>query len=338
MNFKKLVAPSYGGPEVLQVVEEPIPEPGEGEVLLRMVAAGVSFADVMWMSGTVPGGPKTPFTPGYDVVGTVQKVGPGVSDLAVGERVAAQVHYGGYAEYVVVPSRQGVKLPAELDPVRAVCAILNYLTAYQIYHRVAHVTDQPGTRVLIHGAAGGVGTALLDLGRLFGYEMYGTARKSKQGVVMKLGGTPIDYEAEDFVDGILKRTRTGVDLVIDPIGGPHFWQSFRTLRRGGILVATASMASVRGLSMLRTILYYMQVSLWDFLPNGRSATFLDLEVLNEKNPTWYQEDLPRVLRYLAEGQIDPIVARVMPLTKAAEAHRLLLDRQVEGKIVLVPGP
>ena len=337
MNYKKIVAPRFGGPEVLQVVEEPIPEPGEGTVLVKMLTAGVSFADVMWMSGTVPGGPKTPFTPGYDVVGTVQKLGPGVSGLAVGERVAAQVHYGGYAEYVVVPSKQAVKVSVELDPTRAVCAVLNYLTAYQIYHRVAHVTDKPSTRVLIHGAAGGVGTALLDLGRLFGFEMYGTASKNKQDVVTKLGGKPMDYEAEDFVEGILKRTASGVDVVIDPIGGPHFWQSFRTLRRGGMLVATASMASVRGLSMLRTILHYMQVSLWDFLPNGRSATFLDLEVLSEKNPAWYQEDLRQVLRYLSEGKINPIVARVMPLTKAAEAHRLLLDRQVEGKIVLVPG-
>ena len=337
MNYKKIVASTFGGPEVLQVVEEPIPEPGEGELLVKMLTAGVSFADVMWMSGTVPGGPKAPFTPGYDVVGTVQKLGPGVSGLAVGERVAAQVHYGGYAEYVIMPSRQAVPAPVELDPKRAVCAVLNYLTAYQIYHRVAHIADKPSPRVLIHGAAGGVGTALLDLGRVFGFDMYGTASKNKQGVVTKLGGKPIDYEAEDFVEGILQRTGSGVDVVIDPIGGPHFWQSFRTLRKGGMLVATASMASVRGLSMPRTILHYMQVSLWDFLPNRRSATFLDLEVLNEKNPAWYQEDLRQVLRYLSEGKISPIVARVLPLTKAAEAHRLLLDRQVEGKIVLVPG-
>ena len=337
MKYKKIVAPTFGGPEVLQVVEEPIPEPGEGELLVKMLAAGVSFADVMWMSGTVPGGPKAPFTPGYDVVGTVQKLGPGVSGFSVGERVAAQIHYGGYAEFLVMPSKQAVRTPVELDPTRVVCAVLNYLTAYQIYHRVAHVSDKPGTRVLIHGAAGGVGSALLDLGRVFGFDMFGTASKNKQGVVTKLGGKPIDYGAEDFVVGILKRTGSGVDVVIDPIGGPHFWQSFRTLRRGGMLVATASMASVRGLSMLRTILFYMQVSLWDFLPNGRSATFLDLEVLNEKNPGWYQEDLPQVIRYLSEGKINPIVARVLPLTKAAEAHRLLLDRRVEGKIVLVPG-
>jgi NADPH:quinone reductase-like Zn-dependent oxidoreductase len=337
MNNKKIVAPRFGGPEVLQVVEDAIPEPGEGELLVKMLTAGVSFADVMWMSGTVPGGPKTPFTPGYDVVGTIQKLGPGVSGLAVGERVAAQIHYGGYAEYVIVPSKQAVKVPVELDSTRAVCAILNYLTAYQIYHRITGVSAKPGTRVLIHGAAGGVGTALLDLGRVFGFEMYGTVSKNKQGVVTKLGGKPIDYGAEDFVEGILKRTGTGVDVVIDPIGGPHFWQSFRSLRKGGMLVATASMASVRGLSMLRTILAYMQVSLWNVLPNGRSATFLDLEVSNEKNPAWYQEDLPQVIRYLSEGKINPIVARVLPLTQAAEAHRLLLDRRVEGKIVLVPG-
>jgi NADPH:quinone reductase-like Zn-dependent oxidoreductase len=337
MNHKRIVAPTFGGPEVLQVVEEPIPDPGEGEVLVKMLAAGVSFADVMWMSGTVPGGPKTPFTPGYDVVGTVQKLGPRVSGLAVGDHVAAQIHYGGYAEYVVIPSKQAVRTPSELDPARVACTVLNYLTAYQIYHRVAHVADRPGARVLIHGAAGGVGTALLDLGRVFGFEMYGTASKKKHSLVTKLGGTPIDYETEDFVEGILGRTGNGVDLVIDPIGGPHFWQSFRTLRKGGMLVATASMASVRGLSMPRTILHYMQVSLLDFLPNGRSATFLDLEVLNEKNPAWYQEDMRRVLRYLSEGKINPIMSRALPLTNAAEAHRLLLDRQVEGKIVLVPG-
>jgi NADPH:quinone reductase-like Zn-dependent oxidoreductase len=337
MGYKRIVVPTFGGPEVLKVDEVPIPEPGEGEVLVKVLAAGVSFADVMWMSGTVPGGPKPPYTPGYDVVGEVQRVGSGVRDLAAGDRIAALIHYGGYAEYVVAPEQRAVKVPASLEPERSVCAVLNYLTAYQIYRRVARVSDKPGTRVLIHGAAGGVGTALLDLGRRYGLDLYGTSRKTHQPLVQRLGGKPIDYEAEDFVAWILNRTGDGVDVVIDPIGGPHFAQSFRALRKGGTLVATASMASVRGLSKLRTMLHYMQVFLWDLLPNGRSATFLDLEVLNNRNPDWYRADLSEVLGYLSRSEINPTLARVMPLTQAAQAHRLLLDRQVEGKIVLVPG-
>lgn len=336
MNYKQIVVREFGGPEQLQEVEVPIPEPVEGEVLVKVLAAGVSFADVMWMSGTVPGGPKPSFTPGYDIVGIVEKVGPGVTDIIPGERVAALLHYGGYAEYVVVPDARLVKAPMDVDPAMVVCSVLNYLTAYQIYHRVAHITDKPGTRVLIHGAGGGVGTALLDLGRLFQFELFGTGSQSKRAVVTKLGGEFIDYQEQDFVEHF-GRSDQGVDLVIDPIGGSHFARSFKALRQGGNLVATASMASVRGLSMIRTVLHYMQVSLWNVLPNGKAAVFLDLEVMNDKHPDWYQEDLARLFRYLSEGSINPIIARKMPLSEAAQAHRLLLDRQIEGKIVLVPG-
>lgn len=336
MNTNRVVVSESGGPEVLQVQNGPIAEPADDELIVRTLSAGVSFADVMWVSGKVPGGPSTPFTPGYDVIGTVESVGSRVAGIDIGERVAALIQYGGYAEHVVVPGQWAVRVDEDLDPVKSVCVVLNYLTAYQIYHRVAEVSGAPGTRILIHGAGGGVGSALLELGRIFGFEMYGTASEGKHHIVRSLGGTPIDYRTQDFVQVISEHTDQGVDLVIDPIGGSHFARSFRTLRPGGMLVATASMASVHGLSMPSTIFHYLRVLLWNVLPNGRSATFLDLIELNESNPSWYKEDMSRLFGYLQEGKIDPIVAGTFHLSQVGEAHRRLLQGAVEGKFVLVP--
>lgn len=337
MSNTKVVVQQSGGPQALEVQTGPVPVPGEGELLVKSQAAGVSFADVMWVSGTVPGGPSLPFTPGYDVVGEVQAIGAAVSGFEIGDRVAALIQYGGYAEHVLVPHKWAVKLSANLNPVISVCLVLNYLTAYQIYHRVAGVRDAPGTRVLIHGAGGGVGSALLEMGRLFGFEMYGTASESKREVVTRLGGILIDYRSQDFEKVISKRTGQGVDLAIDPIGGSHFARSFRSVRPGGMLVATASMASVHGLSMIATIFHYLRVSLWDILPNGKSARFLDLVGLNESNPAWYRDDMSHLFDLLSQNEIDPIIAGTLPLSQASRAHQLLLDGEVEGKLVLIPG-
>jgi NADPH2:quinone reductase len=192
----RMVLTGLGGPEVLKCVEEHLPKPGAGEVRVKILAAGIAFADVLMRRGLYPGTPKFPFTPGYDLVGNIDALGDAVSQFVIGQRVAALTMIGGYSRYTVVPAGRLVPVPDGLDPAEAVSLVLNYVTAYQMLHRVAKLRE--GQRVLIHAAAGGVGTAALQLGRLAGLEMFGTASKAKHQLVASLGATPIDYRSESF--------------------------------------------------------------------------------------------------------------------------------------------
>src|SRR5215475_13301533 len=200
MRHTRIIVTHYGGPEELRVVEEDCPEPKRGEVRVRVLAAGVSLPDLMMREGIHPETPPLPFTPGWDLVGVVDRFGDGVSGIEPGQMVAAMPIHGAYAEFVCLPQRELVPVPPGSDAAEAVSLILNYITAYQMLHRSAKV--QPGQRVLIHGAAGGVGTALLQLGRLAGLEMYGTCSSRGARVVAELGAIPIDYKAQDFVKEI----------------------------------------------------------------------------------------------------------------------------------------
>jgi NADPH:quinone reductase len=172
MTYARVVVSHYGGPAELRMVEEEAPEPKRGEVRVTVLAAGVSLPDVMMREGIHPETPRLPFTPGWDLVGEVDRLGDGVSGMQPGQLVAALPIHGAYAELICLPQRELVPVPTGVDAAEAVSLVLNYITAYQMMHRSAHV--RPGQRVLIHGAAGGVGTALLQLGRLAGLEMYGT--------------------------------------------------------------------------------------------------------------------------------------------------------------------
>src|SRR5262245_66198157 len=235
MRHTRIIVTHYGGPEELRVVEEDCPEPQHGEVRVKVLAAGVSLPDVMMREGMHPETPRLPFTPGWDLVGVVERLGDGVSGLAPGQRVAALPITGAYAEFVCLPPRELVPVPSGVDAAEAVSLVLNYVTAYQMLHRSAHV--RPGQRVLIHGAAGGVGSALLQLGRLAGLEMYGTCSARGASAVSDLGGVPMDYQRLDFVEEIRRRTGEGVDVVLDGIGGTHIWRSRKALRPGGRVVA-----------------------------------------------------------------------------------------------------
>src|SRR5262245_33858398 len=204
MKHSRIVVAHYGGPDELRVVQEECPEPKRGEVRVRVLAAGVALPDVMMREGIHPETPSLPFTPGWDLIGAVDRIGEGVTDIKPGQVVAALPIFGAYAEYVCLPQRELVPVPTALDASEAVSLILNYVTAYQMLHRSAEV--RPGQRVLIHGAAGGVGSALLQLGRLAGLEMYGTCSGRGASAVSALGGIPIDYKQNDFVKFIHDRT------------------------------------------------------------------------------------------------------------------------------------
>jgi len=327
----RVVVTGHGGPEVLQVIGEPAPHPGAGEVRVKTEAAGVSAMDLMVRRAGFPGFPKVPFTPGVDMLGVVDEVGPDVSAIEPGQRVAALLgDQGGYAEHVSVPASETVAVPDGLDAAEAVCVVTNYLTAYTMLHRAAEVKS--GERVLIHGAAGGVGTALLELGGLAGLEMYGTASKPNHDVVESLGGVPIDYRNEDFVERIHALVGDGVDAVFDPIGGGRqLWRSYRALRRGGRLVWFGVAATSRaGLGVIpASLITRFVVSL---IPDGRRAPMPP----DSKTPNdWYRQTLATLFDYLRAGKINPLIAARIPLLEAERAHELLEAGGHRGKVVLI---
>jgi NADPH:quinone reductase-like Zn-dependent oxidoreductase len=243
LRHTRIVVTHYGGPDELRVVEEECPEPKPGEVRVRVLAAGVSLPDLMMREGIHPETPALPFTPGWDLIGVVDRISAGISGIEPGQMVAALPIIGAYAEFVCLSQRELVPVPSGLDAAEAVSLVLNYVTAYQMLDRSAKV--RPGQRVLIHGAAGGVGSALLQLGRLAGLEMYGTCSSGGASAVSDLGGIPIDYQDQDFVEEIHRLTRDGVDVVFDSLGGTHIWRSRKALRPGGRVVAYGLTASLR---------------------------------------------------------------------------------------------
>jgi NADPH2:quinone reductase len=335
MKYHRVVVTRHGGPDVLQVVEEDLPEPQAGEVRVKILAAGVSAFDLMFRrSGSLPGTPRVPFTLGEDVVGVVDKLGEEVSTVEPGQTVAGATFClgvgGGYAEFVSLPASELVPVPSGLDPAEAVCVVVNYLTAHMAMYRTANIRS--GERILVHGAAGGVGTALLELGKLAGLEMYGTASKQNHELVSALGATPIDYRTEDFVERIRSLTGDGVDVVFDPIGGARqLRRSYRVLRKGGRLVWFGVAATKK--EGLRVIpLSLLMRTLLALIPDGKQAPLApDLG----KDNAWYRETLTALLGLLAAGRIKPVVAERIPLAEAARAHELLERGGYAGKVVLV---
>jgi NADPH2:quinone reductase len=330
MSYKQVIITEFGGPDVLKVVEEAtLPEPAANEVRIKVQATSACFTDTLVRKGIYRDlKRKPPFPPGYDLVGVVDKVGTAVTHLRVGQTVADLTVSGAYAEYMCRPERSLVPVPDGLDPAEAVSLVLSYVTAYQMLHRSAKV--KRGQTVLIHGAGGAVGTALLELGRLLDLKMYGTASKPKHDLIVSLGGIPIDYRVEDFVERV---DVGGVDAAFDAIGGDNFKRSFKSLKKGGMLVAYGFYNSAMGRGG-NVPIEYMRVKLWDLLPNGRSTTFYSIGALRKKQPNWFREDLAALFDLLAQGKIKPAIDQHMKLTEAVEAHKLIEQAAVKGRIVL----
>lgn len=344
MTHTRVVVAHYGGPETLRLVEEERPEPRRGEARVRVLAAGVSLPDLMMREGIHPETPRGPFTPGWDLIGVVDRLGAGVAGLAPGQVVAALPVHGAYAEFVSLPSRELVPVPSGLDPAEAVSLVLNYVTAYQMLHRAASV--RPGQRALIHGAAGGVGSALLQLGRLAGLELYGTCSARGASAVSGLGATPIDYQRLDFVPEVRRLTGDGVDVVFDGIGGPHIWRSRRALRPGGRVVAYGLTGSLRAGRLasgragrrrrFRAIgIFGVYIAAGWLLPGRRRVVPYSIQWLKRVRPAWFRRDLGALFELRRRDAIRPLVARRLPLAEARRAHELLGQGGVTGKIVLV---
>jgi len=280
---------------------------------------------------------RAPFTPGWDIVGVVDKLGDKVSKatLQTGQMVAALPIVGGYSEYVSLPSNELIPVPQGLDPSEAVSLVLNYTTAYQMLHRCAHIKD--GERILIYGAAGGVGTALLELGNLVNLKMYGTASYSKHNIVYSLGGIPIDYKSVDLAQEINKVTSNGdnnddgergVDALFHGIRGISLKSSYDLLRSGGRLVAYGPFSPT-------DIGDWMMMFTLNLVPDNRTFFLYSIQTLKRLKPDWFYEDLILLLNLLEKKKIKPIVAARMPLNEAAHAHELLARGSVQGKMVLI---
>ena len=357
-TMKRVVVDHYGGPEVLKVIEDDVPKPGPGEVRVRVLAAGVSITDAQLRAGTYLGVPQPPFTPGYELVGVVEELGPGCSRLRVGDRVASLTVWGASAEHVCVLEANTVEVSDDLDPAEVVSLVLPWMTAYQLLHRTAKA--KAGETVLVHGAAGRVGTAALELGALAGLHMYGTCSSRDRGVVEGLGAVAIDYRNEDFLERVRELPGQGVDIVLDGIGGETSIRSFRALRPGGRLVvyghhkllekgrrsyrgwvgwyaATARVMVSGLLSPRRKMRGYKVQKLTEgqqLIPRGARHP---LPVGGgPRYPEWYREDFLALLDLLRQGQIHSVVAERLPLTEARRAHELLESTAAKGKIVLVP--
>jgi NADPH2:quinone reductase len=344
MKHTRIIVTHYGGPDALRVIQEECPEPKPGEVRLRVLAAGVSLPDVMAREGIHPETPPLPFTPGWDLVGVVDELGRGVSGIETGQVVTALPIHGAYAEFVCLPQDELVPVPDGLDAAEAVSLVLNYITAYQMMHRSVHV--KPGQRALIHGASGGVGSALLQLGRLAKLELYGTCSARAAQTVSEMGCTPIDYKHQDFVEEIHRLTKDGVDVVFDPIGGAHLWQSRKALSRGGTVVGYGLITSIRGegLSSSRpgrrqrfrgTVSFALYIAGGWLLPGRKRLVPYSIQTLKRLKPAWFREDLIVLLDLLKQQKLRPLVAQRFSFADARQAHEMLEGGGVIGKIVLV---
>ena len=352
--MKRVVVDHYGGPEVLRIVEEEDPRPASGEVLVKVLAAGVSFTDSQLRAGTyIPGGPKPPFTPGYELVGIVEEVGPDCTRLRVGDRIGALTVWGADADRVCLPEAGAVEVPEDLDPAEVLSLVFTYMTAYQVLHRIAMA--KRGETVLVHGAAGRVGTAALELGAVAGLRVFGTAAARDGAAVERRGAVAIDYQNEDFLARVRELTGgDGVDVVVDSLGGPLSLRSFRALRPGGRLVVFGRYNTLADghKNWPAVIKWYAAITalwVWAKLSPRRSAMPYSIQKFREptenrpgavggvpRYPDWFQEDFRVLVEMLRHGDIHPVVAERLPLSEARHAHELLDGAASKGKLVLVP--
>jgi len=323
----------FGGPDGLEVVDAPLPTAGRGEVRVRVLASSVQYTDVLIRRHLYPQTARLrpPVVLGYDVVGEVDQLGDGVSGFQLGDRVADLTVLGSNAAYRTLRADHLTRVPAGVDAAEAATLILSWTTAYQLLHRAAGV--QRGQRVLVHGAAGAVGQALLVLGRLTDLELWGTARGEHAALVRELGATPIDYQREDFT----RVLPGGFDVIFDGIGEEGYRRSFAALKRGGLLCAMGYSAGVQAQQgMLAILMSIARLYLWRLLPGGKRARFYLITAMRARHPAWFREDLERLFGLLATRAIRPRVAERISFDEVAEAHRRLEAGGLEGKVVLCP--
>jgi NADPH:quinone reductase-like Zn-dependent oxidoreductase len=326
------------GVEVLKGREVTLPPPAPDQARVVIEAAGVAFADIVMRTGLYPG-VKAPVTPGYDFVGRIEALGQDVEGLTVGQRVAALTVTGSYATRRNVEARFLVAAPEAVPAEVLVAGVLNGLTAWQMFHRVAG--SVAGEWVLVHGAAGGVGGLLLELARLAGVKTIGTASAGKRAQVEAKGGVHIDYRTEAVAQRATALSNGGVVAAFDHVGGAHLKKaSLAALRDGGTAVLYGGYDATRGGkarpdAMLRMLLAD-RLSALSLFNGSRGVVGYNVTSWRDARPEPYRQDLAKVLDLIGQGALQPYIAKVLPLAEAGEAQALLQSAQLAGKIVLKP--
>jgi synaptic vesicle membrane protein VAT-1 len=340
--MRAVVVRRYGAPEVLEAQQVPDPQPKPGEVLIRVKAIGVNFADLLMRMGLYPGAPKPPFVPGLEIAGVVEKVADGARQsgvsLSAGDAVAAITHFNAYAEWIVVPAKEVYRLPAGMKFEEGAAIPVNYMTAYHSMFTMGNL--QPGDRILIHGAAGGVGIAAVQLARARGLVTFGTAGPAKQEYLRKIGvDHAIDYEKSDFVEVVRNFAPDGIEMVMDPIGGKNLARSQRCLGPTGRLVVyglsdAAGTSGKRSLvSGLKALAQTPRFHPLKMMSQNLAVIGVSMGSLGSRG-VLLRREMDEIFRMYGEGKIKPVIAKTFPLDQAAAAHQYIHDRKNIGKVIL----
>jgi NADPH:quinone reductase-like Zn-dependent oxidoreductase len=342
---KALVQTGNGGYDVLEVQERPDPPVGPGEVRIAVKAAGINFADTMARLGLYPDAPKPPCVMGYEVAGTVESVGDGVTARAVGDRVIAGTRFGGQAELVSVPEVQVLPLPERLSFEQGAAFPVNYGTAYAALIVMGSLREKD--RLLIHAAAGGVGIAATQIARNVGAEIFGTASPAKHDAIRAQGvAHPIDYRNQDFAAETMRLTNgEGVDLIIDAVGPTSFRKDYRLLRPGGrmVMYGLSEATSEGGRNIPAALKSLVKMPLAT-IPWWKSLTMMNENkgIFGLNMLKWWDREgsLDRVteplMADLEGGRLEPVVAETFPFERAGDAHKFIAERRNVGKVVLFP--
>lgn len=339
--MQQIWIPTEGAPDVLEVRTAPDPTPGPGEVRIQVEASGINFADLMGRMGLYPDRPALPCVMGYEVAGTIDAVGHGVSRTRIGEPVVGMTRFGGHSSAVCIPDGQAVVRPDGLDAVTAAAIPVNALTAWMMLEEMGRV--RKGDRVLVHSAGGGVGLAALDLLLWRGATAIGTASPGKHAFLRERGyHQVIDYRNNDFAE-VLK-DEPGLDLVLDPIGGDYWKKGLGLLRAGGRMVCFGFSANAAGntRSLIGTLGNMAKVPWLKFNPISLMNDNIGVMGVNMGH-MWHEADrvsgwLEKLLILWQQGVLRPQVHATVPFSNAKEAHRILHDRENLGKVILTPDP
>lgn len=325
MTYKNIVVTEHGGTDVIKIVENRVRQPSTDEAQIRVIATPVCQDDIAIRIGNRPFLKKPPYVPGYTFIGVVEAIGDQVTDVKVGDQVAALTQFASHAEVIYWKAEELVHVPENVDPIAATTLILNYLVAYQILHRVIQV--KASDKVLIVGASGGVGTAFLQLSKLAGLRMYGLASPTKHPLLREYGAIPIDYRTQDFVDVIQQCEPDGLHYVFNGMGKEYFERGFSILRRGGVLVHYGAPQSFSHFLML-----IIKLILYNVMPNGKSIKGYGTHRLGTD---LFKEDWTALFKLLEAGHIKPIIAGTYPLLEAVKAYERLESGEVVGNLVLL---
>jgi NADPH:quinone reductase-like Zn-dependent oxidoreductase len=326
-----------GSPSVLKILEMDMPIPKEGEVCIEVHFAGINFADTLMRLGLYQPRPPFPFTPGYELSGTINSLGSGVTGFEVGQRVVAAMPTGGQSSHVTVKTSRVIPVPDEMGLDEAAAMPVTYLTAHHMLHYLGHL--KKGETVLIHGGAGGVGTAALQICQWAGIEnVWATASGSKSEIIESFGGMPIDRHNQDFVEIIKEATDgRGVDHILDPIGGDNLTRSLSVLAEGGRLytygMSAAAPSSKR--SLIRAFLAWRKTPKFDPLKlMTRNRGVFGVHMGTWKDEDAMSEQLYKIMEGIKLGHLKPVIDSVFDAEDVADAHQYIHDAKNIGKVLL----